>query len=218
MTNPKYFRVAILIAAALAASGCSIFKKGSGPKTPVLGQRIAVLTSEGDVQVDPATAALPMTLPPAAVNSDWTQPGGNASKSMGHLALGTALERAFTVQAGHGSSLTMRLAAAPVVANGRVYAIDTLGAVRAFDGKTGAMYWASQTPNAKGDERSLYGGGIAYDNGRIYASNGLGFVSAIDAASGGIVWQHANRTRPKDVRAGIGALADRVRKPADLDS
>src|SRR5436190_21723390 len=36
--------------------------------------------------------------------------------------------------------------------------------------------------------------------------------------SGGIVWQHANRTRPKDVRAGIGALADRVRKPADLDS
>ena len=69
MTNPKYFRVAILIAAALAASGCGIFKKGSGPKTPVLGQRIAVLTSEGDVQVDPATAALPMTLPPKRLDA-----------------------------------------------------------------------------------------------------------------------------------------------------
>jgi outer membrane protein assembly factor BamB len=189
MTNPKYFRVSILIAAALAASGCSIFKKGSGPKTPVLGQRIAVLTSEGDVQVDLATAALPMTLPPATVNADWAQPGGNASKSMGQLALGTALGRAFTVQAGRGSSLTMRLAAAPIVANGRVYTIDTLGAVRSFDAKTGALYWASQTPNDKGGERSLYGGGIAYDNGRIYSTNGLGYVSALSEQSGGILWQ-----------------------------
>jgi outer membrane protein assembly factor BamB len=189
MTNPKYFRVTFLIAVALATSGCSIFKRGSGPKTPVLGQRIAVLTSEGDAQVDLPTAAMPMILPPATVNNDWTQPGGNATKSMGHLALGTALERAFTVQAGHGSSLKMRLAAAPVVANGRVYTIDTLGAVRSFDGRTGAMYWASQTPNDKGNESSLYGGGVAYDNGRIYATNGLGYVSALDERSGGIVWQ-----------------------------
>ncbi len=53
MIRPKYFRVAILIAAALAASGCGMFKKGKGPSTPVLGQRIAVLTGEGDVKVDP---------------------------------------------------------------------------------------------------------------------------------------------------------------------
>ena len=83
----------------------------------------------------------------------------------------------------------MRLASAPIVANGRVYTIDTLGAVRAFDARTGALYWASQTPDDKGNERSLYGGGIAYDNGRIYATNGLGYVSALDEQTGGIVWQ-----------------------------
>ncbi len=88
MTKPRYLRVSILIAAALAASGCSLFKKGSGPKTPVLGQRIAVLTSEGDAQVDLATSALPMSLPPAVANTDWAQSGGDADKSMGHLALG----------------------------------------------------------------------------------------------------------------------------------
>jgi outer membrane protein assembly factor BamB len=189
MTNPKYLRVSILIAAALAASGCSIFKRGSGPKTPVLGQRIAVLTSESDAQVDLATAAQPMTLPPATVNRDWAQPGGNATKSMGQLALGTTLQTAFTVQAGRGSSLTMRLASAPIVANDRVYTIDTLGAVRSFDARTGALYWSSQTPDDKGNEGSLYGGGIAYDNGRIYATNGLGYVSALSEQSGGIVWQ-----------------------------
>ena len=66
-------------------------QEGQGPKTPVLGQRIAVLTSEGDVEVDPATAALPMSLPAPVANTDWAQSGGNAVKSMGQLALGTAL-------------------------------------------------------------------------------------------------------------------------------
>ena len=188
MTKATSFRVGLMIAAAMAAGGCSILKKGR-PKTPVLGQRIAVLTSEGDVAVDPATAAIPMALPDPVVNTEWTQSGGNASKSVGHLALGTALARAFTVQAGRGSSLTARLASEPVVAGGRVYAIDTLGTVRAFDARTGGLIWASQTPNDRGNEASLYGGGIAYDNGRIYATNGLGYVSALDIRTGGIVWQ-----------------------------
>lgn len=189
MTRPKYLPVAALIAVALAASGCGIFKKGKAAGTPVLGQRIAVLTGEGDVTVDPATATLPMSLPGAAVNTDWTQSGGNATKSMGQLALGNTLSRAFVVQAGRGSSLTARLAASPIIANGRVYTIDTMGSVRAFDVRTGAQLWASQTPTEKGGERSLYGGGIAYDSGRIYATNGLGFVAALDERNGGIIWK-----------------------------
>ncbi|MDX6517103.1 MAG: outer membrane protein assembly factor BamB [Gaiellaceae bacterium] len=189
MTRSKNFRVALMIAAAFAASGCGVFKKGKKSNTPVLGQRVAVLTGENDVTVDPATTVLPMSLPEAVANSDWTQSGGNASKSMGQLALGNALASAFSVQAGRGSSLTARLAAAPVVAGGRVYVIDTLGTVRAFDGRTGAAVWSSQTPTEKGGEGSMYGGGIAYDQGRLYATNGLGFVVALDERNGGIVWK-----------------------------
>jgi len=94
------------------------------------------------------------------------------------------------VQAGRGSNLTARLASAPVVANGRVYTIDTLGAVRAFDGQNGALLWASQTPyDERNNTPSLYGGGIAYDNGLIYATNGIGYVAAIDVRTGGILWK-----------------------------
>ncbi|HXS49897.1 MAG TPA: PQQ-binding-like beta-propeller repeat protein [Sphingomicrobium sp.] len=189
MSKSTKFTVAVLIAAALASSGCSVFKKGARPKTPVLGQRIPVLTSEGNVEVDPATKALPFSLPAATENSSWTESGGNATNSMGHLALGNALRPAFSVQAGRGSSLTARLAAPPIVANGRVYTMDTLGAVRAFDARTGQMYWASQTPDVRGNEAALYGGGIAYDNGRIFATNGLGFVAALSEQNGGIIWR-----------------------------
>ena len=188
MTKPKHFRAALMIAAAIAASGCSVLKHKQ-KKTPILGERIPVLTTESDAALDPATAALPMVLPDAVANTAWTQSGGNAAKSMGQLALGTALGNAFTIQAGRGSSLTARLASSPIVANGRVYTIDTLGAVRSFDAQTGGMFWASQTPNDKGNEMSLYGGGIAYDNGRIFATNGLGYVAALDEGTGGILWQ-----------------------------
>jgi len=203
MTTSKQFRIAILIAAALAASGCGIFKKG-GPKTPVLGERIPVLTTEIDVQVDPAAKALPFSLPPAVANSVWSQSGGNATKSMGQLALGASLQPAFTVQAGRGSSVGARLAAAPIAANGRVYTIDTLGAVRAFDAQTGGQFWASQTPNDRGNEAALYGGGIAYDNGRIFATNGLGYVAALDERTGGILWQ----VRPGGPLRGAPSIAN----------
>jgi len=192
-----------MIAAAFAASSCGVFKKGKAT-TPVLGQRIPVLTGEGDVIVDPATTALPMSLPAPVANNDWTQSGGNPNKSMGQLALGSSVARAFTVQAGRGSSLTARLASAPIVAGGRAYTIDTLGTVRAFDTRNGAQLWSTQTPVVKGNEGELYGGGLAYDQGRIYATNGLGFVSALDERNGGLIW----KVRPSGPLRGAPSVAN----------
>jgi outer membrane protein assembly factor BamB len=177
-----------MIAAALATSGCGFFKKAA-PKTPTIGERIPVLASELDVAVDPATQALPMNLPEATANTEWAQSGGNAAKSVGHLALGTDLGEAFRVSIGEGSNLKARLASAPVVADGRVYTIDTKATVRAFDAATGAQVWATQFGAEKGNSASLFGGGVAYGGGRIFATNGLGFAVALDATNGGIVWQ-----------------------------
>jgi outer membrane protein assembly factor BamB len=181
-------KVGVLVTVMLAASGCGILRR-SEPKTPVLGERIAVLTGENDVAVDPATAALPITLPPAVNNESWAQAGGNAAKSVGHLALGTNLGEAWAVGIGQGSTLGARLGAPPVVADGRVYTIDTQATVRAFDARNGGQIWAAQFGTERGNNASLYGGGVAYDNGRVYATNGLGFVAALDARNGGTIWQ-----------------------------
>ena len=101
-------RLALLAFAALSASGCGIFKKGA-PKTPVVGQRVPVLTTEQDVVVDPATAALPMSLPEPVANNQWAQSGGNATKSMGHLALGQSLGQAWEASIGEGTSPVRRM-------------------------------------------------------------------------------------------------------------
>ncbi len=181
-------KLVVLTLAALAASGCGIFKKGT-PKTPVLGDRVAVLEAELDATVDPATAALPFSLAEPVVNTEWAQAGGNASKSMPHLALGQSLGEAWSVSIGNAGNLSARLAAAPVVADNKIFTIDTQSTVRAFNAQTGASAWATQFGTERGNNASLFGGGVAYDNGRIYASNGLGYVAALDARNGGIIWQ-----------------------------
>ena len=181
-------RLAIVAFATIAAGGCSILHKDK-PKTPVLGERISVLATDRDVLVDPDTAALPMTLPAAVANPQWAQSGGNASKSMGHVALGSTLAQAWSVSIGQGTSLSARLAAAPVVSGGRVFTIDTTATVRAFDERTGAAIWQTQFGTEKGNNAALFGGGLAVSNGRVYATNGLGYVVALDAGNGGIAWQ-----------------------------
>ena len=210
-------RVVIALAAASLLGGCGVFKS-SKPKTPTIGERIPVLSAETRIEVDPALADVAITLPPVQANADWAQPGGNASKSMGHLALGTSLGRAWTADIGEGSQSRARLASAPVVANGRVYTIDTQAVVRAFDARTGAQVWAHEVGDPKdrrggislwtgestGAHGILFGGGVSFDNGRLYATSGLGDVEAIDAATGASVW----RVRPGGPLRGAPTIAN----------
>nr|WP_314446910.1 PQQ-binding-like beta-propeller repeat protein [uncultured Sphingomonas sp.] len=179
--------VSVALAATLLA-GCGVVGK-SRPKTPVVGERVSVLSTDPDVQVDAATAALPFSIPAPEVNAAWNQPGGTPSKSAGHPALGPTLAEAWNVSIGEGSSLSARLAAPPVVANGTVYTIDTTATVRAFDAASGGQRWAVQFGTVSGNSRSLFGGGVAVEGDRVFATNGLGFVAALNAANGAQVWQ-----------------------------
>jgi outer membrane protein assembly factor BamB len=184
--NRSVHKIALVLAAAALVGGCNPFKKDK-PTTPTVGERIAVLASEADIAIDEATAALPFSLPAAVANDEWTQPGGNASKSMGQLALGSSLGTAWSVSIGAGNNKAARLASSPVVAAGRVYTIDAVGTVRAFDPRNGGQVWSSSFGTDISRDTN-YGGGVAFNNGRVYATNGNGFVAALDAATGGVAW------------------------------
>lgn len=182
----KKFVVAAALAGTLA--GCGIFGKAGPKTTPTVGERRPVLGFEAGVEADPALAGVAVTVPGPVANPEWTQPGGSASKSLGHLALGAALAPAFTVSIGEGSSKYARLGAPPAIGDGRVYTVDTRGAVRAVNAATGATVWTAR-PGTQGDnDDSLFGGGVSYDGGRVYATNGVGSVSALDARTGAVLW------------------------------
>ena len=61
-------KIALLLAAAALVGGCNPFKKEK-PVTPTIGERISVLTGETEIEVDPATAALPSPIPGRSLTS-----------------------------------------------------------------------------------------------------------------------------------------------------
>jgi hypothetical protein len=200
------FRVAILIAAALAGERlqqrCSRRAGASQDSGPRRAHRGA--DQRGDVEVDPATPRSADDPARAVANTEWAQSGGNASKSMGHLALGTALGQAFSVQ--HRAGQQPHGAARRGAGRRRRPRLHDrhAGAVRAFDAETGAPCLGEPDAATKGPSESLYGGGVAYDNGRIYATNGLGYVAALDAANR----RHRVEVRPGGPLRGAPTVAN----------
>lgn len=178
---------------ALTLTGCGgggLF--GGGEKTtPTVGNRTPILSVIQDgAKVDPSLAGVSVVLPPAQANAEWAQVGGSASKSYGHLALSENPTKVWTAQI-EGGSDRMRLAAAPVIGSGNLYAVGSDGKIHAFDKDTGSRIWDSVSGVSKDLEPSAFGGGVSYENGRVYATNGAGDAKALDAATGEILWKNS---------------------------
>ncbi|PEQ13114.1 pyrrolo-quinoline quinone [Novosphingobium sp. PC22D] len=178
-----------VLAMVLALPGCKIFGGKDGPKTPTVGERIPILSRiESGAQVDPMLEGVSVILPPPTVNEEWAQAGGNAGKSYGHLALSASPTRIWTAQV-EGSSNKRRLAASPVVGEGKLFVMDTAGMVTAFDAGTGARLWSKDMGVSGDGSSSVFGGGASYDNGRVYVTNGIGQVAALEASDGSEIWK-----------------------------
>ena len=187
-----------LLLLTLVVTGCSggLFG-GGGDKnvTPTVGNRVPVLSRiESGANVAPDLAGVSVVLPPARVNDNWAMASNTPSKSYGHLAL-AANPAAVWSQRIEGSTSSRRLGAAPVVANGTLYAVDTSGTVHAMNAETGARLW-QYSPDIASDMRgTVYGGGIAVAGNRLFVTSGTGRVVALDTANGAEVWS-ANPAGP----------------------
>ncbi len=171
----------------LALTGCSIFDDMfESTKPPVPGKREAVLTSTRGLQVDTSDHE-PVTLPAPVRNAEWLQSGGDPTHAMGNLAVG-GYAKIWSREIGQGGGYRRKITASPIVAGSNVFAMDSDGAVSAFDVQTGARQWRTETQGEK-DRSTNIGGGIAAAGGVIYAATGRGEALAIDAAKGDIKWR-----------------------------
>lgn len=173
-------------------SSCGVVKSvASGPKakaTPTVGNRIDIMGTEATTTEDPSLANMAVILPPAELNAEWAQPGGDAKKSPGHLQLAATIAPVWSANIAAGSSRA-RLASAPVVSAGRLFAIDTNATVSAFDAATGAKLWSASLGTDKDGKASLFGGGVSVNGAFVYATNGVGDVAAINAENGTVIWK-----------------------------
>jgi len=201
----------VLLASSLLLTGCTSFWDtlsdtfSRSNVANLRGMRVSLIGSDEAVRPDPTIATIPVTLPPPFRNPDWPQPGGYSSNAMHHLEAGGPLRHVWARQAGKGSDTASMLTASPVVAAGRIYALDAEAHVWVIRLSDGRPVWDKPlAPRTGTDLPTLWGilgkantitatagmgGGVAFNDGKIYVTTGFGALVAMDAASGREVWR-----------------------------
>ena len=176
----------LLLAATMVLGGCDMFTSKS--KVKLTGERLSVLSLDRRLEPDPGLQQVDVRLPRPEPNANWPQAGGFPNHALHHLELGEAPKEVWRTSVGEGAGRRARITAPPIVYGGRVYAMDGVGNVRAFDAGTGKRIWEFETKPEK-EQGETFGGGIAFAEDKIFIATGYAQVIAVDAAEGKEVWR-----------------------------
>jgi outer membrane protein assembly factor BamB len=157
-----------------------------GARYPV-GTPVEEMTGDA-VSETAANRALPFAAGAPVSNADWTHRGGSPEGATRNLALGSTPAAVWSVPIGAGESRRERIAAAPVIASGRIYTLDSEGVVQAT-GTNGAPLWRAAATPSGGPEGGAVGGGLAANGQTVVVATGFGLLVALDAATGSELWQ-----------------------------
>lgn len=130
---------------------------------------------------------VPISLPPVAANASWSHKNGNQQHRIAHPALGRNLTQIWSVPIGEGNGRKHRLTADPVIADGRIFTLDSRAEVRAHSLAGGLLWQRDLTPPSdRADDAS--GGGIAVSGGTVFVTTAFGELTAINAQTGETLW------------------------------
>lgn len=189
-----------------AGAGVLVLLTACGPQELILpGERLDYrdATSTGAAADDPATPP-PFAAGATRANVDWTHPGGAMSHSIGHPALSANLGLVWTAEIGTGESRKNRITASPVVANGRIFTLDSEARTTAVS-ESGAVLWSVDLTPARDRQGEGSGGGLAVDGAALFVTTGFGELVALDTTDGSVLWRHRFESLPTGapvVRAG----------------
>lgn len=163
-----------------------------GPRFSVRTPLAQALTEDGSPAVPtdaaPANQAIKIALPAAANIADWTHRAGSARHSLPHGTLSGAPARVFSVKIGTGNTRGGRIAATPVAAGGRIFAMDTGRTVAALS-TSGAVIWTANVAPEFDTNPNVSGGGLAVSGATLFVTTGAGEVIALAANSGAVLWR-----------------------------
>ncbi len=157
------------------------------------GERIEVraerFESAGSIGAAVRTHASDVFQAPETVrNTDWTHVSGGPAHQPVHPVFSSAPGPVWDVNIGQGNGRRHRITADPIIADGRIFVLDSQARVTAVD-TGGRILWNRDLtpPRERGGDAS--GGGVAAADGRVFATTGFGDVVALDAATGEEIWR-----------------------------
>jgi outer membrane protein assembly factor BamB len=211
MTSRRNSALAVVLIAALGASGCSTlgkvnpFHKSGSKETATEGERISIIPDDQKLEVAEALRGVDFALPTPTVVQAWPLPGGTPEQSVEHVDAAPNLAIAWRRDFGRGSKAGYQLITPPVAAEGHIFVMDGDATVSARDLNSGAEVWHTNVrPGDNRRDREASGGGLAYNNGKLYVTSGYREVVQLDAKTGAVGW----RTRTEEPIHAAPTVAD----------
>lgn len=134
-----------------------------------------------------------LSLPAPRTNAAWPQAISSPATRTAHPALSANPQLIWSANIGAGDGRRGRITADPVVADGRVYTLDSEARVSAVS-TAGQVIWSRDLTPTNDSGRDASGGGLAYEGGVIYVSSGFGLLTALNGATGAEIWQQNLRS------------------------
>lgn len=186
--NKRYF----LLLALVALTSCDSLPSWMGGAEKKIvrlpGTREDVLKTDSDLKPDEIVQQVSFKIPPVNDNKAWAQATGQFTSLTSNLGFKGDLSTKQSASVGDGDEFSHTLIPRPVIADGRIFAMDATGHISAHDvDDISKKIWMSPLLVAD-DEKEVIGGGLAVDAGKLYAVSGLGRVAALDAATGAEAW------------------------------
>ncbi len=193
----KFTRSAAAAAASasmLALSACnSLPSFGNDKKEEAKAEekagRITMVLDDERIAPSTTLTGIEITLPEARAIETWTEAGGNATKTPGHVIAAPALQVAWRRSVGKGSSKTGALTTPPVTSASMIYTLDANQAVRAMRLDNGSEVWTERLRGITKRDKAALGGGLAVAGDTLIVASGYGYVAAFDAVSGTQKWR-----------------------------
>ncbi|MEM0977642.1 MAG: PQQ-binding-like beta-propeller repeat protein [Pseudomonadota bacterium] len=123
-----------------------------------------------------------------SANTSWTHRNGNATHNFEHVGFSGPPSRIWSVNLGKGNTRRTRITADPIVAAGRIFAMDAVGQVSAIS-TSGTILWSVDLRPERDARDDISGGGLAFGANTLLASTGYGDVVALDPETGAEKWR-----------------------------
>jgi outer membrane protein assembly factor BamB len=171
----------------------------------------AILTEDEATVPDekPENRTVPVKLSKTTANKNWTQRHGTPQTRVDHPAYSGAMQMLWSANIGAGDGRRNRITADPVVAEGRIFTLDSEARVSATT-TNGEPAWNVDLLPSHDKAKDATGGGLAYADGTVFVTSGFGLLTALDAATGAQQWQQklgATASGAPTVKNGLVFLA-----------
>ena len=182
----------LLVCSAMIQISCS----NNGIVLP--GERQAVLPVFSNVSINlEAASELDLSLN-EVLRIDATHSGGNERHSGGNLSFQFPLTLSWSARIVGIKDKTIDFPQ-PIIAKGKIFAIDGRSQLHAFDLISGKLLWLFRLDPDADDHIPGIIGGIAYRDGRVIAHSGRKNLYAFDGNTGEVLWR---KTVEESLRGG----------------